>query len=368
VELNQQRPRRRSTTHVETIHGELCIYEWTTKTVHALNPAAARVWETCDGRTSVDAMIAAVRGDFGAAGAEAIVEHALSQFAGAGLLEPGTDVAPGLSRRALLRCIGTAAAIPIVTSIAAPAPLAAQSGVNTRTFNFTGAPQSFMVPAGVTALQVDVIGGSGAGTAFPPPTASPFPGASGRVQATLPVTPAEILTIMVGAQGDLGGAAVFNGGGAAGADGVYGGGGASDIRRGTTRVIVAGGGGGGGQGTGPGGSGGGLIGGTGSGNCGGGGAGGTQAAGGVGGVGSPSGSPGTSGTGGKGGDSGVPGTGGAGGGGGYFGGGGGGACPSGAAGVGAGGGGSSFTDPSATGVVHTQGYQPVGPGSITLRW
>jgi hypothetical protein len=49
-------PKRLSTTHVETLHGELCVYEWTTKTVHALNPAAAGVWEMCDGETSVDEM------------------------------------------------------------------------------------------------------------------------------------------------------------------------------------------------------------------------------------------------------------------------------------------------------------------------
>src|SRR6476646_4674445 len=100
------RPARRATTHVETLHGELCIYEWTTKTVHALNPAAARVWEMCDGVTSVDDMIAAVRRD--SPGADVIVRHALAQFARAGLLEPGTlaGVAPLVSRRAMLRRIG----------------------------------------------------------------------------------------------------------------------------------------------------------------------------------------------------------------------------------------------------------------------
>src|SRR5262245_65700540 len=50
-------PKRRISTHVETLHGELCIYEWRTKTVHALNPAAARVSELCDGVTTVDPRI-----------------------------------------------------------------------------------------------------------------------------------------------------------------------------------------------------------------------------------------------------------------------------------------------------------------------
>src|SRR5436190_2777313 len=95
-------PRRRTTTHVETLQGELCIYEWTTKTVHALNPAAARVWDMCDGTTTVDEMIAAVRRDLNAPGATAIVQHALAQFDRAGLLEPGTTAVAGamVSRRA----------------------------------------------------------------------------------------------------------------------------------------------------------------------------------------------------------------------------------------------------------------------------
>jgi hypothetical protein len=355
-------PKRRDTTHVEHLHGELCIYEWTTKTVHALNPAAARVWEMCDGRTTVDDMTAAVRRDQNVPDASSIVAHALAQFDRAGLLEPGTlaGVGPLVSRRALLRRIGVAAAIPVVTSIVAPTPLAAQSG-NTRQFTYTGGPQSFMVPAGITSLQVDVVGGSGAGISAPPPA----PG--GRVQATLSVTPGETLTIMVGGNGEMNATSAFNGGGA-GRNGGWGGGGASDIRRVSTRLIVAGGGGGGGPaGGGIGGAGGGLVGGAGTGACGGGG-GGTQTAGGAGGAGGPggtAGSPGTSGTGGQGASAAAGSfTGGSGGGGGYFGGGGGGACVGTAAA--AGGGGSSFTDPSATSVVHTQGFG--GSPHITLSW
>jgi hypothetical protein len=266
---------------------------------------------------------------------------------------------PLLSRRALLRRIGVAAAIPLVTSIVAPTPLAAQSG-STVQFNITGAPQSFTVPAGITSLQVDLLGGSGAGEATTSFTAGP----AGRVQATLPVTPGETLTIMVGTPGGNGGAGGFNGGGA-GANGGFGGGGASDIRRSSTRLIVAGGGGAGGPlAGGNGGAGGTLVGGPGTGGCGGG-LGGTQSAGGAGGSGSgTAGSPGTSGTGGQGAPPTAPSViGGSGGGGGFFGGGGGGACGLNAGA--AGGGGSSFTDPSATGVVHTQGF---GIPRIIISW
>jgi hypothetical protein len=335
MSMQVSRPQRRRTAHVETLHGELCIYEWTTNTVHALNPAAARVWEMCDGVTTIEEMAAAIRRDLNAPGATAIVEHALAQFDRAGLLEPGTFAGVGavVSRRALLRRIGAAAAIPVVTSIVAPTPLAAQSG-NRAQFDWTGGPQTFQIPSGVTSLQVDVVGASGAGF-FP----TQPPGARGRVQATIPVITGEILTIVVGGIGGLSaGVGGFNGGGGAGLS------------------------------NGAGGNGGGLVGASGTGTCGGGGGGGTQSTGGVPGTGASGGanaSPGTSGQGGKGGD-GAPANGGGGGGGGYFGGGGGGGCGLGGDG-GAGGGGSSFTDPSATSVVHTQGFG-FGNGAITLTW
>src|SRR5215471_3824968 len=277
-------PRRRSTTHVETLNGERCVYEWTTQTVHALNPAAARVWDMCDGSTTLEEMTARIGRGGDPARAAIIVEHALASFARAGLLEPGSleHVAPVVSRRALLRRIGVAAAIPVVTSIVAPAPLTAQSS-RTIQFNFTGAAQSFTVPAGVTALHVDVVGARGNANVI---LFTSFGGSPGRVQATLPVTPGEILTIVVGDGGGFGTFGGFNGGGAAGVNGNGGGGGASDIRRGATRLMVAGGGGGAGASSANGGHGGGLVGASGLvGACGcGGGLGGTQSAGGAGGI------------------------------------------------------------------------------------
>ncbi len=125
------------------------------------------------------------------------------------------------------------------------------------TFNYTGSMQTFVVPAGVTEIDVDVIGGEG-GQAVGTTVgwqAGPMDisgGDGGRVTATIPVTPGETLNIYVGGQGDLT-AGGFNGGGdpasCSGTEVIAsGGGGASDIRQGgtnlTDRVIVAGGGGG----------------------------------------------------------------------------------------------------------------------------
>jgi hypothetical protein len=228
---------------------------------------------------------------------------------------------------------------------------AVQANMNqgNQTFNFTGAQQTWTVPAGVTSINVDVQGAQGGATAWG------NAGLGGRTQATVPVSPGSTIYINVGGQGNtsVGG---FNGGGAPyGCGCVGGGGGASDVRIGGNalgnRAVVAGGGGGGGYGwnwnNNHGGNGGGLTGEAGKTNngynatyCG---QGGTQAAGGAGaaGWGAPAGSLG------NGGGSAYYG---ASGGGGYYGGG------SGYYGVGAGGG-SSYTFNTATAETHNQGYK-----------
>jgi hypothetical protein len=112
----------------------------------------------------------------------------------------------------------------------------------TRTFDSTGAEQTFVVPAGVTNMQVRAVGGRGAG------------GSQGaEVEGEVSVTPGETLYIEVAGNGQLGKGG-FNGGGEGGAE-AQGGGGGSDIRLAPrsaglspdTRLIVAGGGAGGGS-------------------------------------------------------------------------------------------------------------------------
>ena len=217
-------------------------------------------------------------------------------------------------------------------------------------FNYTGAPQTWTVPAGVTTLRVDLAGAQGgADNALVAQG-----GRGGRVTGVLSVVPGQQLTVYVGGQGayEVGG---YNGGGWGGPNVGYGpsigGGGATDIRLGgtalTNRVLVAGGGGGAGeryfgQGN-PVGGGGGYNGQGGGGPTGGTGA--WQTAGGnYGGA-----------LGQGGGYRGSPG-----GGGGYYGGG---AAQS---SLGGGGGGSSYADPTLTqGVQHTTGQQ-AGDGYATL--
>ncbi len=230
------------------------------------------------------------------------------------------------------------------------------------TYSYTGSMQSFTVPTCVTSITVDARGSKGGDCIYNQPGTKPddLGGLGGRVVTVYPVTPGQILNIFVGG-------IPYNGGGnGAGSVAQANGGGTSDIRIGgialSNRVIVAGGGGGGGNNCStnaePGGDGGGLTGSTGW-QCGNQtgtavGQGGTQSAGGAAGT-----SPATAGSFGTGGNAGGAGSASGGGGGGYYGGGG--------AAYGGGGGGSSYTDPSATSVIHTQGFNN-GTGLVIISY
>jgi len=127
---------------------------------------------------------------------------------------------------------------------------------NSRTFNYTGSVQTFIVPAGVTSINIDIQGAQGGWGGY----INQFinnGGFGGRVQGTITVSAGQAYYIFVGGAGidgnvSYGGPGGFNGGGKGGTytwDFGGGGGGASDIRFGgmalTNRIAVAGGGGGG---------------------------------------------------------------------------------------------------------------------------
>ncbi len=258
-----------------------------------------------------------------------------------------------------------------------------------RAFDYTGKPQSFRVPSGVTQVTILANGAAGGGASYYVAV-----GRGGRIHAVVPVKSSEVLYVYVG------GSAITNYGGYNGGanaerwgecDGPFGGGGASDVREGgqklADRIVVAGGGGGTGgdlcsYSGGSGGQGGSRTGGPGqdaSGTGGGdGGGGGTQTSGGAGGergsgaYGSKSdGKPGKLWLGGVGGKSGCSGNcpGGGGGGGGYYGGGGGGGGGYYYGSGGGGGGGSSFAEKTAKGFQMYRGWKDnVGDGDVTIEW
>jgi len=209
---------------------------------------------------------------------------------------------------------------------------------NSQTFNYTGAPQSFTVPEGVTEITITATGSAAGNRPF---NGNQAGGVGGVVTATFVVTSGTIYDVIVGGKGVSGTVAGYPDGGTGGTAGgsIYqtaGGGGSSYMvvtagAKSAAIIIAAGGGSAGGNGTaGTGGAGGFNIGGTG-GN--GGGIGATQTAGGAG-VGDGTSGTGTSG--GNGGPGGILTAAGGAGGGGLFGGGGG---PSQFIGDGSGGGG-----------------------------
>jgi hypothetical protein len=138
-------------------------------------------------------------------------------------------------------------------ALAAPAAAGAETfpGPTTITdsFAYTGAEQTFTVPAGIFQVNVLAIGGNGG-------NGDEQGGNGAQVNGKLNVIPGQTLYIEVGGNGQSKGAGLggFNGGGSGGGEGSGGGGGASDVRTsplalGLTpedRLIVAGGGGGGG--------------------------------------------------------------------------------------------------------------------------
>lgn len=300
-------------------------------------------------------------------------------------------------RLSIAAAVGAAAAAAFAPSAGAVSCVPADpvpGDTVTCTFSYTGAAESWVVPAVVTSATFDVWGAAGGRGLFQ----TTVGGRGAHVQATLGVTPGETLVVSVGGAGAVAGTAGaggFNGGGAGGTSfhTSAGGGGASDVRDGVAladRLLVAGGGGGGGyeipsSGTGGNGGDSGTA-GTNGGNdgpAGGGGGGGAGTGSGDGAAGAAgvavgscssftqgaAGAGGALGLGGHGGNADEPG---GGGGGGYYGGGGGGASfgcasPIAEGGGGGGGGGSSYADPAATGVTIDEGAR-TGNGLITVTY
>jgi hypothetical protein len=128
-----QYPKKSSTAYVETLDDELCIYDWERKEVHALNRTAALVWDHCDGRTSPAQIAQTLQAELNVPYAEEMVWMSLDRLEKARLLENGAARLAGhkpLTRRQMLKGLGVAVALlPVVSSIVAPSPMAAQSPI-----------------------------------------------------------------------------------------------------------------------------------------------------------------------------------------------------------------------------------------------
>jgi hypothetical protein len=119
------RPLARSTDLVvREFDGETLVYDLATKHGCTLDEAAARIWEACDGATTV-AAIAEAQGC-----AVETVWLAVEGLRTAGLLVDSTvESSPyrGMSRRQMMKTFGVIVAAPTIVAIAIPTAASAQS-------------------------------------------------------------------------------------------------------------------------------------------------------------------------------------------------------------------------------------------------
>lgn len=110
---------------VEELGDELLVYDLTANRAHSLGVKAARVWRACDGKGTADAVSAR-------SGLDAdTTARALAELRACALLdgEPPVDSGNGMTRRQMTFKVAqvgaTAAAVPLIWSIAGPIPEAA---------------------------------------------------------------------------------------------------------------------------------------------------------------------------------------------------------------------------------------------------
>lgn len=122
---------------VENLPSEVLVYDCARDKAHCLNQTAALVWNYCDGKTTVSAMVRHLKRDLDTNKVdEKLVWYALDQLSKDHLLEE-SFVSPamlgGLTRRQMVRTLGIAAviAVPLVTSIVVPTAKAATSCIST---------------------------------------------------------------------------------------------------------------------------------------------------------------------------------------------------------------------------------------------
>lgn len=121
---------RKDELEVRELAEEVIIYDLRTHKAHCLNRSAALVWKNCDGEHTVADVARAVGSEFGTRADETVVWSALAQLEKFDLLDkrPARPAGvPRLSRRAMIRRVGVAVAVPLVVSILAPTAQAQMS-------------------------------------------------------------------------------------------------------------------------------------------------------------------------------------------------------------------------------------------------
>jgi hypothetical protein len=111
---------------VQELPDELMVYDLKRHKAHCLNKTAAFIWHHCDGQTTVTELTGLLRQETGASVDEDVVWYTLDKLGKADLLEGklNSPVKDSLSRRRMIRRLGTIIVVPAVISLVAPTALA----------------------------------------------------------------------------------------------------------------------------------------------------------------------------------------------------------------------------------------------------
>ena len=119
---------------VEAVRDETLVYDLKRHKAHCLNRAAALVWKSCDGRTTLAATATMLERELNLSSGDALVRTGLDQLARAHLLNDSREIRgkpSRYSRRAVLRALGlTGTAVllpPLVETVVSPVAAEAAS-------------------------------------------------------------------------------------------------------------------------------------------------------------------------------------------------------------------------------------------------
>jgi len=116
---------------IERVDGEVLVVKESSHEAHALNEAAAVVFDLCDGSMSHAAMAAEVARRTGLPADESVVALALADLVEAGLVVLDDEETPVITRRSLIRGLALPAAaiamLPVVETVLMPTPAAGAS-------------------------------------------------------------------------------------------------------------------------------------------------------------------------------------------------------------------------------------------------
>lgn len=124
---------RKGSLIITELPDEVLVYDLKNNEAHCLNRPAALVWANCDGKKTIAQVSQVLERELKSPAADAMVRLAIDSLEKHGLLQGAHNKParkPGLSRRQAIRAIALAGlALPIITSIVAPAPVQAASGL-----------------------------------------------------------------------------------------------------------------------------------------------------------------------------------------------------------------------------------------------